>query len=1128
MSFTAQIQNPTSQNPNDQQRFSSWRESEPSPMGYGCLKTGLKWMTDVFNVQTPPASKYSNYYVSSIVGQIGICPLHRLGFIWIGGQAVFALNDVWNASGFADTPVATWQGGIPGYNSFVRVYQGLETQTADADLIAATGQQHPSYKGTAYAILFNVNWGAGGGSIQNVEIEWISVPPALNGWTSADDNLYGVNLIAATAGLLSHRRGGSGLGPYIDPVVWGAQAQALETNGVGGRIGEETYSHPVYTQAKDTQTMLTDLAPYADLFFPITGQTLGVSWRPGTTPSSSGLTVLSAQDHTEPPELDATGRDALPSVVVVTYTEDKTYATRAAISQVSRNIAAAPGNRTTKKIDMPFLKGPQDGVTNSVPQIVATRLGQDAGVLDASGTSKVFRRSAVWASGVPLAPGDLFVLNYAQYNLNRIVRVKAINDDSVNEYVEIAWMRERGAFPAVYSAPIDVRVVPTNVAPAGIVSTDIQPFLLPTGFGLTRQVVVLVQRPSFAYASCIIWYASVTAGPYASLGTQNYFAVHATMTASASSGSTNIAITTTGVDMPAIQSEAALPQGDDTLLAIVPSTGEVLSVGTITVTTSNHFVLSVLRGRQDSTANSIANSADIWLVSRASLVGWTNAEWMNIFSGGVYNSTTATKFFEVQPASATKTGTAGPSGGVSYTLGTTVPTAPTGLIAIAPGGPVVSLAWTPSTAPYFETYSVQRATSGSGGPWTTIGFTSVAKFDDTGTVGGVTVGTTYWYQILAVDVYGNFSSASSVVSCVPTGTAADTTPPNAAGDVTKNADGTVVTAGDGTVSAGLIFNVPGLTTAGGGFRAAATQNLLWRIHGTSSNWQIGAAELTNSSTTQVELDLIPAGTAIDVALQEFTNYKIGGSITVSSSGPFTTPNKSSGPSGPTSLTLSSPSSTNAVPAAFQAISNSQMYGAYLAWTADSAKDIFNYDVGASNSTGTTPSAAYCVTSNLFQPVYIPVILSTFWWVRSRNTSGQISPWILCSTDMTSVMSLSAGSMSTQQRNSPNISGLQVGGSGFSGSASTTNTDGWSTGVYSTTGGSPDESFNVTLPGGFSAKPTVILITPNSAQTPRKVYFTYASDSLSNSSTNAVFEIHSVDGTSFGASELYRYGWKAFS
>jgi hypothetical protein len=719
MSFSKKISIPNNQS--DQAFLSSYKEAEPVQFGYGCMKRGLKWMTDQFNKQTPKASQYANYSVSSIVGCIGLGPLHRLGYLWIDGVKICALNDSWNGSGYADTVIPSWGANGPGFNSFIRVYQGIETQVADATLVSASGQLHPSYKGIGYAILFNANWGQSASSIGNVEIEAICVPPALNGWTSADDNLFGVNPISATAGILMHPRGGAGLAANIDPVVWGAQAQAIESTGVGGRTGEQVYFHPLYTAIKDVQQVLSELASYWDGFFPVSGANLGVSWMPGAVPSAIGLTVIDESHHVEPPEIEVPGRDMMPSVICVSYIEKDDYATRGVTAQVPRNVVAA-ATQSTRKFDMPFLKGPADGTSVNVPLIVASRLAQDAGTPETTGTSRVFRRAAMWISGAPLAAGDLFVLNYAPFGINRIVRIKQLTDEAQNEFVEIEWMRERGAFPTTYLAPVDVRVLPQDVVPAQIITADVCPFQLPSGFAVAPSVALLVQRPNLNYVGVNVYLAPVTGGPFSEIGTQNYFAVHAVQSGAVGSGAASITVTTAGVDMASQQSQDAIGQGNDTLVAIIPSTGEVLSIGAITMPSAGTYTFAVLRGRQGSVAAGIANGADVWIVQRSLIVAWINAEFSNVFSGGAYNGTTATKFFKVQPLSATKTGVANPAGGISLQLSNPNPSGLTVASTnfVQPDGTVVpglSVSWTAPTASYMLNgglIQVQYAVHGSG------------------------------------------------------------------------------------------------------------------------------------------------------------------------------------------------------------------------------------------------------------------------------------------------------------------------------------------------------------------------------------------------------------------------------
>jgi fibronectin type 3 domain-containing protein len=90
------------------------------------------------------------------------------------------------------------------------------------------------------------------------------------------------------------------------------------------------------------------------------------------------------------------------------------------------------------------------------------------------------------------------------------------------------------------------------------------------------------------------------------------------------------------------------------------------------------------------------------------------------------------------------------------------PATPTGLTVTATGANSVSLSWTASTGSPVS-YNVKRSTT-SGGTYTTVGTTTAPTTNYTDTVVG---GSTYYYEVSAVNVAGE-SANSSYVSAAPT------------------------------------------------------------------------------------------------------------------------------------------------------------------------------------------------------------------------------------------------------------------------------------------------------------------------------------------------------------------------
>jgi fibronectin type 3 domain-containing protein len=145
--------------------------------------------------------------------------------------------------------------------------------------------------------------------------------------------------------------------------------------------------------------------------------------------------------------------------------------------------------------------------------------------------------------------------------------------------------------------------------------------------------------------------------------------------------------------------------------------------------------------------------------------------------------------------------------------GTTVPAAPSGLLATA-GNAQVSLHWNASTGA--ASYHVKRATT-SGGPYTQVAAQSTSNFTDAGLING----TTHFYVVSAVNSAGE-SANSSEASAKPTAPAQAPAAPAGLAATAGNAQVSLTwTAGAGATS----YHVKRGTTSGGPYTQIAAPSV---------------------------------------------------------------------------------------------------------------------------------------------------------------------------------------------------------------------------------------------------------------------------------------------------------------
>jgi hypothetical protein len=445
---------------------------------------------------------------------------------------------------------------------------------------------------------------------------------------------------------------------------------------------------------------------------------------------------------------------------------------------------------------------------------------------------------------------------------------------------------------------------------------------------------------------------------------------------------------------------------------------------------------------------------------------------------------------------------------------TTPPAVPTSLTAIAGTGQIISLDWADNTEPDLGEYGVYRNTTNNSGAAAEIAQTRASRFVDV----SLTLNQQYFYWVTAYDRSENQSAKSAVASATAVAVVAgqvDPTPPVDPAAPTV-ASTTTYLSSDGTSLAQIVISVPAFTTR------TAVMNVLYRKSG-ASGYIVADQRSTGGGTSAID-DLTPSVT-YEIAVQAFSAFGVGSNII--SGGTQVAPSNTTAPSAPSASYISgengAPVSQGAIP----------MYAIGVSITAASTSDISRVEVKivtSNDPTATGPAWFAQGNQSLFSSAITPsgslvvffyaVIPSTagFGFARALSRSGVASTWTAVGSvqSFTSLIKRPLGTVSQYDSDDVETTGIKTGGGASTRQINAIFSDSV---VVTLAGGATSETFNVSLTNrGFSVKPDI-----GTAQcaSDANIVAAYDFDSGSNSGTNAVVRVTTIDGANITAGN-YRF------
>jgi hypothetical protein len=441
--------------------------------------------------------------------------------------------------------------------------------------------------------------------------------------------------------------------------------------------------------------------------------------------------------------------------------------------------------------------------------------------------------------------------------------------------------------------------------------------------------------------------------------------------------------------------------------------------------------------------------------------------------------------------------------GVTVAKDTTAPAAPTSLTAAVGTGKAVSLDWADNTEPDLSEYGVYRNTTGvtpANASTNKIAEVRASRFVDT----EVAIGTTYWYWVNAYDALENVSGFSAAVTAVPTYVNGGSVDPNAPTTpaAPQYVSETTYLASDGGSFARISLTAPPLSA-----NAIAT-DILYRRSG-ANDWILGN-QINSAVSYLVSIDDLTCGVTYEFASRAISNFGVLSSVSTTIS--RMAPNNTTAPNAPTNISVVSPSSTASVPPAYTS-TGSQFYAALVTWTASTTKSVVGYQIGYSTSFGGSITWEADVITEPFYYHYTLSLVGEFISVRAVDRSGNFSSALSSSTNLNSVIKYPAGTISPQNSNDVQVTGIKTGGNS---STRQVNVIYDTNEVISITAGTTTVTVGIDISNrGFSAKPDEGLVVVEDV-----LYAGfYDSQDTGSTSTTAAIKIYRNDGGTLGTGNL---------
>lgn len=844
MSFLAPSTDvPTDFSSSDQEQSSSYQEAKSLANCRGNGRLGLDWVCENTEPRLTQTGKTHFHYHADIAGLLNHGIIEWLGEVEVNGEIITNLNYTWNGSENYHDFIIDTDGGHTSVPTYLRVYFGTETQTADSYLNGFhAGQSHPGYRGQSLCVLRGLYGGEGSYRVPNVTIQFRTLCEFTHDATTYGDTAYstGVNPVNYLHHVVTHPRAGLGLDQDsifdMDDMVAKYIRFNTENNDAYGEA-QRGYVSPQMTKDRKAKDWIKELLQYIDGFSYYRNGKIGIDWFPHeiiTELAPSQFTTISQADHSEKADINFPVWENTTTGVAINYKNIEKRSRKASL--VARSLAAATilGEERIEPITRDwyfYTKQAQSYADRYLGAVIPYFSGQssikrDLCVMPDNVSVDVSRR------GTPFQVGDVFNYNYAPYQIDLLARITEIKPRG-KSWV-LSWVQERGTAPVEYELVPDL--VPDLSQPTPDDIATWFPYCLPVGVSgdNKNRVTIFAERYTRAITSWDVTFNDndTWTGETAYLEEQVSFAARHTLNENVAdeAGPTTFEIEfdSDSVDVTDLmQSLDAKQSEDNTLLLLMGD--EIMSIETVSLISGSRYDVTCLRGRMGTDTKAHATSLWGYVIFREDLILWEHEKFDQVYDGnGDYDALAATKYFKMRTRNFYQEGSWTAS--QSEQLADQNPSTPTGLTAAAQTEGVSFTFNAVEGDGRILYYEIENADN--------AGFvgSSIVKSGATRVlISGVSGGTTIYGRVRAIESSGlrsGWSSTQSETAIAP----AVGAPGNDGSDGLKTASGIVY------------YTIAQASTPG--TPSATSINFATGVFsGLTANWQTSPVEVVLSDTT---------------------------------------------------------------------------------------------------------------------------------------------------------------------------------------------------------------------------------------------------------------------------------------